>query len=65
MDIKKISYEEAYNELQQIAQDLEKHELPVDSLTKKVERAAELMNYCKDKLRSIEGKLDDLFDETE
>jgi exodeoxyribonuclease VII small subunit len=51
---KEISYTEAYNELQIIAQNLENGSYEVDELSAKIQRATELLNLCREKLRTIE-----------
>jgi exodeoxyribonuclease VII small subunit len=51
---KEISYTEAYNELQIIAQNLENGSYEVDELSAKIKRATELLNLCREKLRTIE-----------
>lgn len=61
---KKIeNFDKAFQELQQIAKSLEDPQLPLEELATKVERAAELKDYCKKRLRAIEQKLDDLTNE--
>jgi len=51
---KSISYKDAFEELNNIAQSLENDELEIDTLAKKIKRANELVKYCKEKLRAIE-----------
>lgn len=46
----KLNYTEAYNELQQIVEDIENAEINIDELETKIKRASELLNICKDKL---------------
>ncbi len=46
----KINYTEAYDELQQIVEDIENAEINIDELETKIKRASELLNICKDKL---------------
>lgn len=50
----KITYESAFKELNDIVRDIEHESVPLDELTKKIERANELIAYCKDKLRLTE-----------
>lgn len=51
----KIStYESAMKELQKIVTEIQDGEVSIDDLSTKVKRAAELINYCKEKLRSTE-----------
>lgn len=56
---KELSYTEAYNELQIIAENLESGKYNIDEISDKIKRAAELVNYCKTKLRSIENEIDE------
>lgn len=46
----KLNYTEAYDELQQIVEDIENAEINIDELETKIKRASELLNICKDKL---------------
>ena len=48
------SYEEAFNELQQIVSEMENGDISVDELSAKVKRAAILIQFCKQKLNSTE-----------
>ena len=54
---KKITYKDAFEELQEIAQSLENDELEIDLLAVKIKRATELVNICKEKLKSIEKEV--------
>ena len=51
---KKLSYDKAFEELQEIVHDMEEGEIGVDDLSIKVKRAAELISICKEKLSSTE-----------
>jgi|TARA_R110000737_G_scaffold122420_1_gene154355 exodeoxyribonuclease VII small subunit len=51
---KEISYDKAFEELQQIVSDMEEGEIGVDELSLKVKRASELIKICKEKLSSTE-----------
>jgi exodeoxyribonuclease VII small subunit len=48
------TYEEAFNELQEIVNEMESGEISVDALSVKVKRAAVLIQFCKQKLNSTE-----------
>ena len=50
----KINYTEAFEELQIIVTEMEKGEITVDQLSEKVQRAAVLIQVCKEKLTSTE-----------
>lgn len=60
---KKLSYEEAYEELQGIVNSIENEEVSVDALAKNVERASELIKICSDKLRNTETAVDKIIRE--
>ncbi len=55
---KEITYEQAYQELNAIVSDMENEEIPVDKLSLKIKRAAELINLCKQKLLATEEEVD-------
>jgi exodeoxyribonuclease VII small subunit len=62
-DMKKISYEIAFSELQSIAQSLQNETISVEELGEKSKRAAALLTFCKTKLRSIETEVNAAFQE--
>jgi exodeoxyribonuclease VII small subunit len=49
-----MTYEKAYNELQEIIAAIETGDVSVDLLSEKVKRAAELITFCKEKLTATE-----------
>ncbi len=55
---KKLTYEEAYSELEDILQQLQEGEISMEKLPELVQRAGELVNYCRQKLRSIEKEVE-------
>ncbi|MEJ6490958.1 MAG: exodeoxyribonuclease VII small subunit [Flavobacteriales bacterium] len=54
MSKEELSYDKAFEELQQIVRDMEEGEIGVDELSVKVKRASELIKVCKTKLSSTE-----------
>ena len=60
-----ISYTEAFEELQQIVNEIEEGEISVDELSEKVKRAALLINICKTKLSSTEEDVSKILKELE
>ncbi len=46
----KITYSQAINELEAIVSEIENEDIGVDELSEKVQRASELIKFCKDKL---------------
>lgn len=55
---KKMSYSEAFTELQSILTQLENQELDVDKLSDQVKKASELIKYCKSKLHDTEEEIE-------
>ena len=59
----KITYTQAYNELQEIVNEMENSEISIDLLDSKIKRAAELLKICKDKLFKTEKNVQNILDE--
>jgi exodeoxyribonuclease VII small subunit len=53
----KLTYESAYAELEEIMNALKDDRIGVDELTGKVKRAAQLIAYCTEMLRSTEKEV--------
>ncbi len=53
----KLTYKAAYEELEAIVTEIESGELDLDDLLQKVERAAILIQYCKEKLKNSEANI--------
>jgi exodeoxyribonuclease VII small subunit len=58
-----LTYEKALAELQGIVNAMESGETSIDDLSAKVERAAELIRFCQEKLRQTNEKINTLFEE--
>lgn len=56
------TYRDAIAELEVLLRRLETEQVDVDDLTTSAERAAELIRFCKQRLRSAEASLDRVFD---
>ncbi|HNW72150.1 MAG: exodeoxyribonuclease VII small subunit [Bacteroidales bacterium] len=61
----KISYTEAFHELQTIVNEMEAGEISVDQVAEKVKRAAMLIRICKEKLSSTESDVNQILKELE
>lgn len=48
------TYQSAWTELQKIVNDLQGGAVGIDELSAKIERAAELVRFCRERLRSTE-----------
>ena len=57
-----ISYTEAMAEIESILTSLQSSSCDVESLANKVERASELIDLCRKKLRKAESDVDKLFE---
>lgn len=60
---KKLSYTEAYSELQQIVIEIENAEIGIDLLDEKIKRAAVLLKVCKDKLHKTEENVTSILED--
>jgi len=58
-----MTYESALEELQQITQNLQEGKIGIDELAVQLQRAAELIRFCREKLRSVEKDIEGLFEE--
>ncbi len=52
-----LSYSKAIKEIEEILKYIESQEVDVDVLVEKVKRATELIQFCKNKLRTAEEEL--------
>ncbi len=55
-----FSFVEAQKEIESIVESLKNDEIDIDIMSAKVARAVELINLCKEKLRSTEKNINDL-----
>ena len=60
---KKKTYEEAYQELEDIVNEIESGTISVDILGEKVKRAGELIRFCKEKLFKTEKEVNEVLKE--
>lgn len=60
---KEITYTKAFDELQQIVEEMENSQISVDDLDMKIKRASELLKICRDKLYKTEKSVQDILDE--
>ena len=65
MNKKTLSYNDAIAEIESIIEKIESDELDVDELTKNVKRVAELLNFCKKKLKNTEEEVQNILKEFE
>lgn len=55
-----LTYEQAAKELDEILTELKGDKISIDILAEKVERAAKLASFCSQKLRTTEGKINEI-----
>jgi exodeoxyribonuclease VII small subunit len=60
---KKVAYQEAFKELEQIVREIEQENVNVDELADKVKRASVLIAICREKLRSTEEDVQQILKE--
>ncbi len=65
MATKKISYQEAVNEIDEILNKIENDELDVDELSTQVKRVSSLIKLCKEKLHKTEAEVENILKEME
>ncbi len=58
--VKKMSYEEAVAELEAMVKKIEDPTTPLDKISADVEKALELVKYCRSKLRDFETSIAEL-----
>ena len=65
MAAKKVSYNEAMLEIEEILEKIENEELDVDELAEKVKRVSTLLKICKDKLHKTNEQVEKVLKEME
>ncbi|WP_298738912.1 exodeoxyribonuclease VII small subunit [uncultured Chitinophaga sp.] len=65
MEQQDLTYEAAYEELRTIAEEIGNESVPVDILAEKVKRAALLIEFCQQKLRSTESEVNKIIKQME
>jgi len=63
--MEKNNYEEKFQELQKIIDNLDRQETPIDELAEKVKRGAALIRQLNSKLNAVEKEVRDAFAELE
>ena len=65
MAVKKMTYNEAITEIEEILEKIENEELDVDELAEKVKRVSTLLKICKDKLYKTNEQVEQILKEME
>ena len=58
-----LTYSDAMKQLEEISRSISSGELDVDQLASKLKQAKELMEFCKQKLQSVEADVNTILDE--
>lgn len=58
----KISYQEAFEEIKKILEEIETGNISIDELSEKVKRASMLMEICRSKLKQTEEDVANILD---
>lgn len=65
MVAKKVTYNEAISEIEEILERIENEELDVDELADKVKKVSALLKICKDKLLKTNEQVEQILKEME
>ena len=65
MATKKVTYNEAISEIEEILEKIENEELDVDELAEKVKRVSQLLKICKEKLQTTNEEVEKILGEME
>lgn len=60
-----MNYKEALKELESILEQLRSGDIEIDELASHTERASELIEWCRTRLRTVEGQLDHIVNKEE
>jgi exodeoxyribonuclease VII small subunit len=63
--IKKVTYQDALIEIEEILGKIESNELDIDELAEKVKRVSFLLKFCKDKLQKTNEEVEKILNEME
>lgn len=62
---KKLTYQDAFDEIEDILEKIENNELDIDDLAEKVKRVSFLLKFCKDKLQKTNEEVEKILSEME
>lgn len=62
---KKMTYQEALNEIELILERIEANELDIDELAEKVKRASFLLKFCREKLQKTNEEVEKILNDME
>ena len=56
----KLTYSNAFEELEKILKEMQSDNVPIDNITSKVKRSKELLEFCKEHLRLSQQEIEDI-----
>ena len=59
LSVKSMNYQEAYDQLVDLIDDIESEATPLDELPGKIRQATDLIAYCQQRLRAVDGDFQD------
>lgn len=57
-----MTYQDAYDQLLTLVEEIENEEVPLDELPAKIRRATELISFCQERLRAVEGEYQEIIE---
>ncbi|GAA4469956.1 hypothetical protein GCM10023189_57810 [Nibrella saemangeumensis] len=57
-----MTYQDAYDQLLTLVDEIENEEVPLDDLPAKIRRATELITFCQQRLRAVEGEYQEIIE---
>lgn len=55
-----MTYQEAYEQLTKLVDEIENEQVPLDELPAKIRLASELITFCRERLRAVETEYHDV-----
>lgn len=59
LSVKSMNYQKAYDQLVDLIDDIESETTPLDELPGKISQATDLIAYCQQRLRAVDGDFQD------
>ncbi|UFH53564.1 exodeoxyribonuclease VII small subunit [Spirosoma sp. KNUC1025] len=57
-----MTYQDAYNQLTTLVEEIENEQIPLDELPGKIRLAGELITFCQDRLRAVETEYQEVIE---
>ncbi|MBN2892038.1 MAG: exodeoxyribonuclease VII small subunit [Bacteroidales bacterium] len=63
MSAKKLTYNQALEEINQVIEEIESGKVDIDQLSEKLKKAKKMFDYCKNKLKDTQSEIDNMLEE--